>query len=139
MIEQIKELYFRHKEVINYLIVGGMTTLVSLVTYYGLVLTVLDPENPVQLQAATVISWIAAVSFAYVTNRKFVFESKRTDIKKEAASFVAARVGTLVMEMALMFLMVSVMHINDKIAKLVVQVLIIIANYVLSKLFVFRS
>ncbi|MBQ3393448.1 MAG: GtrA family protein [Lachnospiraceae bacterium] len=139
MIEQIKELYFRHKEVINYLIVGGMTTLVSLLTYYGLVLTVLDPENPVQLQAATVISWIAAVSFAYVTNRKFVFESKRTDIKKEAASFVAARIGTLLMEMALMFLMVSVMHINDKIAKLVVQVLIIIANYVLSKLFVFRS
>ena len=137
--ERLRELYFKYKEIINYLIVGGLTTVVSLAAYYGLVLTVLDPGDPVQLQAATILSWIAAVTFAYVTNRKFVFESKRKDIAKEAASFFAARVGTLLMEMAFMFVTVSLLHVNDKIAKLMAQVLIVIANYILSKLFVFRQ
>ena len=54
--EKIKELYLKHKEIINYLIVGVLTTVVSLTVYYGLVLTVLDPRNPVQLQAANVVS-----------------------------------------------------------------------------------
>ena len=71
-----KTLYQKYKELINYLIVGGLTTVVSLGVYYGCVLTFLNPEVPVQLQAANVLSWIAAVTFAYFTNRKYVFESK---------------------------------------------------------------
>ena len=70
------ELYKKFSEIINYLIVGGLTTLVSLGVYYGLVLTILDPKHPVQLQIANVTSWIAAVTFAYFTNRVFVFKSK---------------------------------------------------------------
>ena len=73
MINRLKELYLKYKEIINYLIVGGLTTVVSLVTYYACVLTFLDPNNPLQLQIANVISWIFAVAFAYVTNRKYVF------------------------------------------------------------------
>ena len=76
MNNQLKTLYFKYKEIINYLIVGGLTTVVSLVTYYLCVLTFLDPGHPVQLQIANVISWIFAVTFAYFTNRKYVFESK---------------------------------------------------------------
>ncbi len=133
------DLYRRHKEVINYLIVGGLTTVVSLSVYYACVLTFLNPDNALQLQAANVISWIAAVTFAYFTNRIFVFESKNPHILKEAGAFYAARLGTLLMEMAVMFLLVTVIGMNDKIAKLAVQVLIIIANYILSKLVVFRK
>ena len=69
----IKTLYQKYKELINYLIVGGLTTVVSLGVYYGCELTFLNPEVPVQLQAANVLSWIAAVTFAYFTNRKYVF------------------------------------------------------------------
>ena len=137
--KRLKELYLQYKEIINYLIVGGLTTVVSLGVYYGLVLTVLNPENPVQLQVANILSWIAAVTFAYFTNRKYVFESKRKDVGKEAASFFAARVGTLLMDMAFMFVTVSVFHMNDKVAKLLDQVMVTVANYVISKLFVFRK
>ena len=63
-------------EIFRYLIVGGLTTVVSLGVYYGCVLTVLDPKKPLQLQAANIISWIAAVTFAFFANRIFVFRSR---------------------------------------------------------------
>lgn len=127
------------KEVIRYLVVGVLTTVVSLGVYYALVLTVLDPKKPLQLQAANIISWIAAVTFAYLANRIFVFRSVNTDIQAEAMAFVTARVGTLLMDMVIMFLLVTVLEQSDKIAKLVVQVVVTIANYVFSKVFVFRG
>lgn len=128
-----------NRETISYLVVGVLTTIVSLAVYYGLVLTILNPDNAVQLQIANIISWIAAVSFAYIANRKFVFRSKNPDILREAGSFFASRIGTLIMDMLLMFIMVTLLGVSDKIAKLVVQVVITIANYLFSKLFVFRK
>lgn len=133
------ELYKKYKEIINYLIVGVLTTMVSLGTYYISVITFLNPNNPLQLQIANVISWIAAVSFAYVTNRKFVFESRNSNILKELATFVGARIATLLMDMFCMFLMVTCLGINDKIAKIIVQVIVTVANYIFSKLWVFHS
>ena len=94
----IKTLYQKYKELINYLIVGGLTTVVSLGVYYGCVLTFLNPEVPVQLQAANVLSWIAAVTFAYFTNRKYVFESKNEKRLQEAAAFYGSRVTTLLLD-----------------------------------------
>ena len=137
--DKIKELYLKYKEIINYLIVGVLTTVVSLTVYYGLVLTVLDPQKPIQLQAANIVSWVCAVIFAYWANRKFVFESKSTEIVKEAGAFVTARIGTLVMDMVFMFVTVSLFGMNDKVAKLLDQVMVTIANYVFSKLFVFKD
>lgn len=128
-----------NRETISYLVVGVLTTIVSLAVYYGLVLTTLNPDNAVQLQIANIISWIAAVSFAYIANRKYVFRSKNPDILREAGSFFASRIGTLIMDMLLMFIMVTLLGVSDKIAKLVVQVVITIANYLFSKLFVFRK
>ena len=137
--DKIKELYLKYKEIINYLIVGVLTTVVSLTVYYGLVLTVLNPRNPIQLQAANIASWICSVAFAYWANRKFVFESKSKEIVKEASAFVTARVGTLVMDMVFMFVTVSLFGMNDKVAKLLDQVMVTVANYVFSKLFVFKD
>lgn len=133
------ELYKKYREIVNYLIVGGLTTVVSLAVYYGCVLTVFDPKNPIQLQAANVISWIAAVTFAYYTNRKYVFESKTENKLQEAAKFYGSRITTLLMDMACMFLLVTALGISDKIAKLIVQVIVTVANYVLSKFIVFRK
>lgn len=137
--DKIVELYRKNKEIINYLIVGVLTTVVSLAAYYACVLTFLDPGSAVQLQIANVLSWIAAVTFAYFTNRKYVFESENRQILKEAASFCASRLATLLLDMGFMFLLVTAGGINDKIAKLIVQVLVMISNYILSKFFVFKK
>lgn len=135
----MKELYNKYKEIINYLIAGVLTTVVSLAVYYLCTATFLDADNSVQLQAANVISWICSVAFAYATNRKYVFESKDPHIVKEAVKFTGSRVTTLLMDMAIMFVMVTLLHQNDKIAKLISQVVVIVTNYVMSKLLVFRK
>ena len=129
----------KHREVIMYLIFGVLTTLISLLVYYGLVYTVLNPEDAIQLQIANIISWVAGVTFAYFTNRKYVFESKNSNRIKEAGSFVLARVATLVMDMAIMFIGVTILSFNDKIMKIISQVVVIVANYIFSKIFVFKK
>jgi putative flippase GtrA len=133
------EMYHKYKEIINYLIVGGLTTVLALGVYYGSVLTFLDPQDKIQLQIANVLSWTAGVIFAYFTNRKFVFESKEENKLKEFGSFVGARIITLLMDMAIMGISVSLLHFNDKIMKLFSQVVITISNYIFSKLFVFKK
>ena len=136
---KIKELYLKYKEIINYLIFGVLTTIVSLVTYYICVYTILDPDNAVQLQIANVISWIISVAFAYITNRKFVFESKEKNKIKEASKFVTSRIATLIMDMAIMYVGVTALKFNDKIMKLISQVVVIVMNYILSKILVFKK
>ena len=135
----IFNLYHKYEEIINYLIVGVLTTVVSLVTYYICTFTFLDPKVALELQAANIISWICSVIFAFITNRKFVFKSKNKKILKEVSSFVASRIATLVMDMGLMFLGVTILKLNDKLIKLIVQVIVIVLNYILSKLFVFKK
>ncbi|MCI9280703.1 MAG: GtrA family protein [Bacilli bacterium] len=137
--EKIKELYTKYEEIINYLIVGVLTTVVSLATYFICTETFLDPNKKLELQIANIISWIFAVAFAYFTNRKYVFKSKNKNMLKEASSFVGSRILSLLMDMFTMFIIVSVLHLNDKIGKLVSQVIVTIANYILSKLFVFKK
>jgi len=137
--QKIWDIYHKYEEIINYLIVGVLTTIVSLVTYFLCTYTFLDPTNKVELQIANIISWIFAVAFAYFTNRKFVFKSKEKNMLKEASSFVGSRIISLLMDMFTMFLIVSVCHFNDKIGKLASQVIVTIANYILSKLFVFKK
>ena len=131
--------YTKHKEIINYVIFGVLTTAVCIISYYICVLTFLDPKNPLQLQIANVLSWIAAVVFAYYTNRKYVFLSREKNIIKEGTAFFVSRISTLIMDMAIMFLLVTVLCVNDKIAKLIVQIIVIIGNYLLSKWVVFKN
>ncbi len=133
------ELYKKYKEIINYLIFGVLTTVVSLATYYICVFTFLNPENPVELQIANIISWIFAVLFAYITNRKYVFESKEKNLIKEGIKFSGSRLITLFLDMLVMWLGVTVLKFSDTIIKIVSQVLIIIGNYIISKLFVFKK
>lgn len=135
----IKELYHKYQEIINYLIFGVLTTIVSLVTYYLLVFTILNPEIPLQLQLANIISWITCVTFAYITNRKYVFNSKNNNILKEMTKFYSSRLTTLILDMLFMFIFVTTLHFNDKIIKLILQVIITILNYILSKILVFTK
>ncbi len=137
--EKILNLYKKYKEIINYLIVGVLTTVVSLAVYYISVFTFLNPDNSIQLQIANILSWIAGVAFAYFTNRKYVFESTNKNKLQEATKFVSSRITTLLLDMFIMWLGVTILHFNDKLIKLVSQVLVIVGNYILSKLFVFKK
>ena len=124
---------------INYLIVGGLTTCVSLLTYYLLTFTILNPNISTELQIATIISWIISVLFAFFTNKKYVFESKNKFNFKEMISFILSRLSTLFIEMLLMYLLVTICKYNDKIMKIAVQIIVIILNYLLSKFLVFKK
>lgn len=134
---KIKELYFKYEEVINYLFIGGCTTLISLLVYYVGVFTIFNPDNPIMLQCANVLSWIVAVVFAYIANRKVVFKSKNKNVKGEVSKFFGARILTLLIDMFFMWLTVSILHFNDKIMKIISNIIIIILNYIFSKLYVF--
>lgn len=135
----MKDLFNKYREIIMYLIFGVLTTVVSLVTYYLLVYTILNPNNAIQLQIANIISWIASVTFAYLTNRSIVFQSKNKNKLKEASNFVVTRLATLFMDMFIMFVGVTLLKGNDKLLKLISQVVVIVSNYVFSKLFVFKK
>ena len=135
----MKKIYNKYKEVIMYLIFGVLTTLFSLAVYWILTVTLLDPNNPILLQIANIISWIAGVTFAYITNRKYVFESKNKNKKKEITTFVTARIVTLLFDMIIMGVGVTILHFNDKIMKLLSQFIVITSNYIFSKLFVFKK
>ena len=135
----MKEIIKRNREIISYLIIGVLTTIVSLISYYLLTITILSPNNPLELTIANITSWIISVLFAYITNRKYVFQSKDKNILKEASKFTLSRVTTLIIDILLMFIFVSILHFNDKIIKLLVQIIIIILNYIFSKLLVFKK
>lgn len=136
-------IYYKNPEIWNYLIVGVLTTVVSLAIKWGLLFTILDAKNGFQVQVAVVVSWIGAVIFAYITNRIFVFKSKSKNYLKEISSFILGRVATLLMEMFIMWFFVTLLKLNSDawvlVFTLVCQVLVTIFNYILSKLFVFKK
>lgn len=120
-----------------YIIVGVCTMIVSLVSYFIM-------ANTLQMyyQAANIISWVLAVAFAYVTNKKYVFKSPYTSVQattKELVSFVSSRVASLLVEILSMFFFVQVCQIDDNIVKLMNQVLVTVLNYIFSKFWVFRK
>ena len=133
------KIYNKYKEIINYLICGLITTIVSLFIYYFLVYTILNPKVSIELQIANIISWIIGVIVAYITNRRYVFASKSTNIKKEMSGFTISRIFSLLLDMFIMFIFVTLLGYNDKVFKTISQILVIISNYLLSKLFVFKK
>ena len=136
--KKIKSLLTKYREVINYLIVGILTTVVSLGVFYACTNTFLDGKKQIRLQIANIISWIVSVLFAYISNRKYVFRSKNDKVLKELLSFSASRLLTLVLYMGLMLLFTEVILLNYNFSKIIVQLVIIVLNYILSKLIVFK-
>ncbi len=136
-------IYHKNEELWNYLIVGGLTTVVSIGTKWGLYFTVLDVNDGFEAQAGVIISWIVAVLFAYVANRIYVFKSKSKNIFKELCSFLGARLLTLGMEALLTFLFFTLLGLTTNlwviVVTFIIQVLIMVFNYIFSKIFVFKK
>ena len=127
----------KYKEIISYLIFGVLTTLVSLLSYYLLSTFVFNINRPFWLMVVNVISWILSILFAFFTNKKYVFKNDEKGLN-QFFKFVGGRIYTLVLDVLIMFIFVSILHFNDKIIKIISQIIIIVANYVISKIFVFR-
>lgn len=134
VIKLIKNLMIKYREVILYLIMGVLATIVSIGTY-ELAMRVFNFNALV----ANIVSWVAAVSFAYFTNRNIVFAKTDESVLRQAAKFFGGRVGTLLMEEILLWMMIYVICINASIAKIIAQVFVLMANYIISKLFVFKG
>ncbi|MGM9552081.1 MAG: GtrA family protein [Clostridia bacterium] len=132
----IKELLKRYKGIILYLVFGVMTTVINVISYH----IAYDKLHIINV-VSTVIAWVIAVTFAFVTNKLFVFESKKKNKEAlgEAVNFFLCRIGTGVIEVGMMWLLVDIFHFNGTYMKLFTNVIVIIINYVLSKFIVFRG
>lgn len=139
MIEKIKELCRKYEEIIVYLIVGVLNTIVSWAAFFLCAYTILDAQIVWQNMVLNIISWVVGVVFGYFMNRKYVFKSTEPNIWKEFIQFSGGRVSTLLLDVMMMVLMVNVMHISESISKIFVSVLVMIGNYIISKVFVFKK
>lgn len=135
--KKLRSLMENHWEVLVYLFFGGLTTVVNYLIY-------LPCYNWLSVSSAVsnMIAWGVAVAFAYLTNKPFVFRSHDWSMKTvlpELTKFVACRVGSGVLETAILLVTVDWIHWNGNIMKLVTSVLVVVLNYVGSKLLVFRK
>ena len=137
MISKIKALVQQYWEVLSYLIFGVLTTVVNYMVY-------LPVYNLLGLSAAlsNAIAWVVAVAFAYLTNKPFVFKSYDWSAKTvipELTKFVGCRVASGAAETLILLVTVDLLHWNGNIWKLITSVLVVVMNYVASKLVVFKK
>lgn len=136
MTEKLKALLIKYREIIMYLIFGGLTTVVSFVSYY-LILWL-----GAHYLIAQAVSWALAVAFAFVVNKIFVFEDRDNSpwaLFRQIWQFVSVRIGSGIIETVLLWLLVDVLTLNEGIAKIPVTVLTVVINYIASKLLVFKK
>lgn len=131
------ELYYKYKEIFDYLFFGGLVTIVNFISYY-------IPANIIGVDkiVSNLIAFIISVIFAYVVNKEYVFETKWEGIQnvfKEFSSFVISRIGTgLLCDILIFAFMINILNINDVISKIFTQILVVILNYIVGKWFVFK-
>ena len=134
---KIKELFVKYYDILIYLIFGVLTTLVNYIVYlpcYNLL--------GFSSSVSNIIAWAAAVAFAYVTNKPFVFRShdwSKETVIPELTRFVGTRLGSGGLDTLILFVFVDILKMNGNLWKLLTSVLVVILNYIGSKLLVFRK
>ena len=128
--------YKKNKEILLYLFFGGLSFIVSVATY-----ALFNVPMKMDALIANVLSWIITVMFAFLTNRVWVFASPTDNIKdfmKQMLSFYSGRIITLVIEEAILLVFINMLGFGSLLVKIVAQVVVILLNYVISKLFIFK-
>ena len=134
---KLADIYLEHQEGMRYLVFGVLSTIVNI-----LVFSILYSLVQLSTTASNVIAWIISVIFAYITNKLWVFDSKVNDMKdliKEVMSFIGARVFTLVIETILLNVTIDILGWNSVLMKIISNIIVIIMNFVFSKLFIFKK
>ena len=128
--------YQKHKSILLYLFFGCLTTLISIGSF-----VLFDSGLEIPPLVANILSWICAVSFAYVTNRIWVFSSATTgkQAMHEGISFFSGRLLTLAFEESILLVFVQLMEMNSTLIKILAQVAVLILNYLISKFFIFKN
>ncbi len=142
----INKIYLKimNKEIILYLIFGVITTLINLLTFWiftNYILINIENQN-LNISLANIIAFVVALIFAFITNKNIVFNSKtnnKKELYKEIFSFTFARIITFLIDTFGILLFVNVFHINKIISKVIFNIVVIILNYIFSKLFVFKK
>ena len=122
------------KQIILYAIFGMLTTLVNIVVYFLFARLI-----SINVVFSNVLAWFFSVLFAYVTNRKWVFQSQKKQVLKECINFYVGRIGTGLLDTCLMFVFVELLEFDDLLVKICVNILVIILNYVISKFWIFTK
>lgn len=133
----LEAFYIKHKEILLYLFFGGLTFLVSIITF-----AVFNIFYEINELVANVMSWVIAVLFAFFTNRKWVFSAPTESLQdfiKQMVSFFGGRVITLVIEEIILLVFITWIGFPSMVIKIIAQIVVIIANYVISKLIVFKK
>ena len=128
----ITKIYKKYQEIINYLIVGFLTVLVTIIAY-----AIFTKIFHIYYVISNILSWIIAVLFAYYANSKYVFDGNMS--KKEIIEFYKYRILSLIVDLILMYLLVDILLINDLISKMIVQIIVIVLNYIFSKYLIFKK
>jgi len=134
--EELKRYFLKYREIISYLFFGGLAFVVSIATYY-----VFADVFGINELLANILSWIITVLFAFFTNRIWVFQSKVETLKAyliQLVSFFGGRVATLIIEELILLIFVTWLHFDGLVVKICAQVVVIVLNYILSKMFIFR-
>lgn len=137
MIDRLRKVYNKYREIIIYIFFGGLTTAVNFVVFFPL-------YNYLQVSAtiSNLIAWLAAVIFAFFVNKRFVFRNKDWSINalaEQAIRFAGCRIVSGLAETVLLFVTVDLLSLDGNIWKIVISVVVIILNYLGSKLLVFRK
>ncbi|MBO0446705.1 GtrA family protein [Enterococcus ureilyticus] len=133
----MKELIYKYKEVISYIVFGVATTIVNFVVFF-----ICKDMLGIDYKISNAISWFLSVLFAFFTNKYFVFGSKHDDLGsfvREILLFYWYRILSFVIDMALMILMIEVLNISDFWSKMATQVAVVVLNYFFSKFFIFNK
>ncbi len=134
---KLLSLFLKYRETILYLFFGGLTTLINIASYWAL-----TKIFYVDYMVATALAWLLSVLFAFVTNKLFVFDSKSLAaalVLKELVLFVGARLFSGALDMGMMYLFVDVLQVNDMVVKILSNIIVIVVNYILSKLIIFKK
>lgn len=137
IVRKFKPFYEKHKDIVLYIFFGGLTTVVSFVTFWFFV----DVVNLHELIANT-FSWIFAVAFAFFTNRIWVFNSPTKTVKDfliQMVLFYGGRLLSFAVEMGIIYIFITLLGYNDLVVKLSATIIVLILNYIISKVIVFRK
>lgn len=133
----MKKIYIKYKQIILYLLFGILTTIINIVGF-----NICVDVFHIEYKISNIIAWIISVVFAFITNKILVFESKSIKgkiFRKEILSFIGVRLFSLFIDMTIMIVFIDIIGVSKNIAKIVANIVVIILNYILSKLIVFKK